>query len=114
MKSALLLPPLAALALALPAAAQQHDHGHVATPASATTATQTGTTLEGYRPWSPDTPLQDWRAANDEAGRLGGHAGQLVPPADGTADTHGSHDHTHQHGAQQHSSGHAHHHEARP
>lgn len=105
MKSALLLPPLAALALALPAAAQQHDHSHAGSPASATATTQTGAALENYRSWSADSPLQDWRAANDEAGRLGGHAGQLAPADDATAPgAHGSH-----------GSGHAHHdHEARP
>lgn len=102
MKPALLLPPLAALALALPAAAQQHDHAHAAAPASAAATTPAGATLENYRRWSADAPLQNWRAANDEAGRLGGHAGQLAPADDAAA--HGSH-----------GSGHAHHdHEARP
>ena len=35
--------------------------------------------FEAYQPWQEitETPGQKWRAANDEMGRLGGHAGQL-------------------------------------
>ncbi len=36
--------------------------------------------LAGYRRFRADEPLVDWRQANDEVGRLGGHAGHL--PAD--------------------------------
>lgn len=33
--------------------------------------------LAGYRRFRADEPLIDWRQANDEVGRLGGHAGHL-------------------------------------
>jgi Cu(I)/Ag(I) efflux system protein CusF len=35
--------------------------------------------FDNYQPWREitDAPGQNWRAANDEMGRLGGHAGQL-------------------------------------
>ncbi|KAI5914660.1 hydrolase [Thauera sp. 2A1] len=33
--------------------------------------------LETYRPYRPDEPMRPWREVNDEAGSLGGHAGQL-------------------------------------
>ena len=39
-----------------------------------------GDGLAGYRRFRADEPLLDWRLANDEVGRLGGHAGHL--PAD--------------------------------
>ncbi|MBS0544954.1 MAG: hydrolase [Proteobacteria bacterium] len=33
--------------------------------------------LDTYRPYRPDEPMRPWREVNDEAGSLGGHAGQL-------------------------------------
>ncbi|MBN8443671.1 MAG: hypothetical protein J0M28_18510 [Thauera sp.] len=33
--------------------------------------------LETYRAYRPDEPMRPWREVNDEAGRLGGHAGHL-------------------------------------
>ena len=57
------------------------------TGSSAANPAPTPPALEGYRRFDPDEPLLDWRAANAEAGRLGGHVGQLgsatenTPPA---------------------------------
>lgn len=33
--------------------------------------------LAHYRAWGDQEPAQDWRRANDEMRRLGGHAGHL-------------------------------------
>lgn len=33
--------------------------------------------LDTYRTYRPNEPIRPWREANDEAGQLGGHAGQL-------------------------------------
>ena len=47
--------------------------------------------FEDYQVWHEITETlgQRWRAANDEMGRLGGHAGQLrdLPPAQGAPST---------------------------
>ncbi len=40
--------------------------------------------LEGYRPYA-DSDLRDWRAANEEVGAAGGHAGH--PPGQSGAET---------------------------
>lgn len=37
--------------------------------------------LDGYQGYRADEPLRDWREANDEMGRLGGHLGHMAPPA---------------------------------
>lgn len=37
------------------------------------------TTLERYRRFDPEPPPTDWRAANDEVGRLGGFMGHMRP-----------------------------------
>ena len=39
--------------------------------------------LKEYRPYRVDEPLRSWKDANDEAGRLGGHLGQLAPSSTG-------------------------------
>lgn len=48
-------------------------------------------TLAGYRRFRANEPLVDWRQANDEVGRLGGHAGHL--PASNGHSGHSGHHH---------------------
>lgn len=36
-------------------------------------------TLSTYRRYDPESALADWRAANDEVGRLGGFMGHMRP-----------------------------------
>lgn len=58
-------------------------------PAAAGTQTETQalpvyrSPLSEYRPYRVDEPLRSWKDANDEAGRLGGHIGQLAPSTKG-------------------------------
>lgn len=72
--------------------AQDVEQGHDAHPTAATAPAATSPerpALEGYRRFNPDEPLRDWRAANAEVGRLGGHAGHLVKsPADSPSQHH--------------------------
>jgi len=61
-------------------------------PSGGTTAFRSG--IERYRPWRADEPLRDWREANDEAARLGGHVGHVghtAAPAAAGAPPHGGH-----------------------
>ena len=39
--------------------------------------------LREYHAYRVDEPLGSWKDANDEAGRLGGHMGQLTPSSEG-------------------------------
>jgi hypothetical protein len=50
-------------------------------------------TFAEYRPWRGQQPTVDWKRANDEVQRLGGHAGHLrdkpqQPAADSADDAH--------------------------
>lgn len=52
--------------------------------------------LAEYRPWRDQEPTVDWKRANDEMKRLGGHAGHLrekaqQPDRPAAADGHGAH-----------------------
>lgn len=43
--------------------------------------------FDSYRHFDPSPAAADWRAANDEVGRLGGFLGHMrPPPGEGTAD----------------------------
>ncbi|KPK08738.1 MAG: hypothetical protein AMJ64_02735 [Betaproteobacteria bacterium SG8_39] len=53
-----------------PAAADPAD------PKAPVPETKYQSALEGYQPYE-ETRLRDWREANDEAGALGGHMGQV-------------------------------------
>lgn len=73
---------VAAVAAAATAAAQEPRRPDPANPAAAAPAVRYQSPFEGYRSLADDKPA-DWRQSNDEAGRLGGHAGQVpgsVPP----------------------------------
>jgi hypothetical protein len=68
------------------AAPEEGDQPVADAPSSAASPARMLPPLEGYRRFDPDEPLLDWRAANAEAGRLGGQVGQLgsatgTPPA---------------------------------
>lgn len=66
--------------LANPAVAAQHENERQGAPAAASPDAATAPVtpaLAGYRPFSADEPLRDWRAANAEVGRLKGHGGHL-------------------------------------
>ena len=60
-----------AMSFAEAAAAQS-----AAQPTAPANTTMYRSAFDGYRPWS-DAARGNWRAANDEAFRLGGHAGHL-------------------------------------
>jgi len=78
---------LVSTALAAQGTAPEAGDPPADTGSSAASAARTPPPLEGYRRFDADEPLLDWRAANAEAGRLGGHVGQLgsatenTPPA---------------------------------
>ncbi|TMW71938.1 hydrolase [Thauera sp. UPWRP] len=89
-----------AVALASGAQAEPFSPSNAAarTPVATQTATQAATAseqskpqplpvyrspLSEYRPYRVDEPLRSWKDVNDEAGRLGGHMGQLTPPSRG-------------------------------
>ncbi len=72
---------IAAIVLAPPAfaasdAAQENDPS---SPAASTSSVHYTSVLESYRPVAEDdaAPDQVWRAANEEVGRIGGHAGYM-------------------------------------
>lgn len=70
---------LAAASTALPQSARRPD---AADPAAPVPALRYESAFTGYKRLTDDKPAE-WRRANDEAGRLGGHAGHVpgsVPP----------------------------------
>lgn len=87
--------PVAALAQNNSPASAQADPGAPAKQARYESA------FANYRPVGNEekTPDQIWRSANDEVGRLGGHAGHIrgssgnerSEPAQATPDAHGKH-----------------------
>ncbi len=68
-------PLLAALALSLTTAASAGEYQSA---------------IADYAPYR-DGPLADWRAVNDEVGRLGGHGGHLMEGATVGHDAHAGH-----------------------
>lgn len=104
--------PVLATLLALPALSYAQPAERAAAPAApASSAPATVSALQSFRRWSGDAGGPAWRAANDEMGRLAGHAGHLAgrsvtaPAAAGSeaqrapaesgrgAPTHGGHEH---------------------
>jgi|GEM_PF-2479024 len=81
-------------------------HSPSAPPAAAPGTTEPRA-LAHFRGWTPDVTGPGWRAANDEMGRLGGHAGHLArrpgaapaPPGDGGAPPPAPRRHPHHGGA---------------
>ncbi|NMG30009.1 hypothetical protein [Aromatoleum evansii] len=66
--------------LANPAVAAQHVNERPDSPPAASPEEATrpaAPALAGYRPFTADEPMRDWRAANAEVGRLKGHGGHL-------------------------------------
>ncbi len=91
LSAALCVPPLAAQTVAPSAAAPGAGAvtAPVSSPATGVPQARAGATtyqsvFADYRPWNEPTPI-DWRAANREAGALGGHMGHLRGKASGMA-----------------------------
>lgn len=74
------------------ATAQQKQAPFAPTDANATTAIGYESAFKGYRASRDEekTPDKVWRSANEEMGRLGGHAGQMKDRASPPAVTHGA------------------------
>jgi hypothetical protein len=78
-----LLPSVLAALAGLPALAYAQSDRRVAMTAAAPgpSGQAPASTLQSFRRWSADVSGPTWRAANDEMGRLAGHAGHLAPAA---------------------------------
>lgn len=76
---------LAAWALLPVAASAQQDHSSPSPSQPAVSSSTLGyqSAFADYRPFEEDTPTPDkvWRAANEEMGVLGGHAGHMKDAA---------------------------------
>lgn len=72
MKRTRRIPLLAVCLASSPAVAASTE---VAVPAA-----QYRSAFEGYRPFREE-PVADWRAVNEEVGRVGGHIGIMRPPS---------------------------------
>jgi hypothetical protein len=81
--------PLACAWLALSPSAKAAEEK----PAAATTPSSAPAPFDQYRPWR-DSPVADWRQANERVGEVGGwrtYLRESQPSASG--DSHGSHGH---------------------
>ena len=73
-----------AATLAASAAAQQAARPDPADPKAPGASRSHESAFKDYRPYA-DPAVGRWREANQEAGRLGGHAGHLPPATKGSA-----------------------------
>lgn len=61
------------------AAQEKSQHVDPTDPAAASTSSQYQSVFDNYQPMADEsqTPDQTWRAANEEMGKIGGHAGHI-------------------------------------
>ena len=70
-------------------AAQDNEMLDASNPSAEVVVAPYESAFEGYRSWQDIklSPVQGWRAANDEMARVGGHAGQIKDVPDAAAST---------------------------
>ena len=66
-----------AVAVAQGAPPRQHDHSAPESKEVAAPSKGDEALFDSYRRFNPDEPLKDWRAANEEVRKAGGHIGLL-------------------------------------